>query len=65
MCLHLNLNTKLIDVDGVLNKRVIIFEDALLYLKQILSVLVIIGYITKNDRIASLFLKTTTNIDPY
>ena len=62
MCLHLNLNTKLIDEDGVLDKRVIIFEDALLYLKQIV---IIVGYMTKNDRIASPFLKTTTNIDPY
>jgi len=32
VCLHLNLNTKLIDEDGVLDKRVIIFEDALLYI---------------------------------
>ena len=62
MCLHLNLNTKLIDEDGVLDRRVIIFEDALLYLKQIV---IIVGYMTKNDRIASPFLKTTTNIDPY
>ena len=49
MCLHLNLNTKLIDEDGVLDKRVIIFEDALLYLKQIV--------IAKNSSIASPLLR--------
>ena len=70
MCLHLNLNTKLIDEDGVLDKRVIIFEDALLYLKQFVTLSKIslhqwkyiyfkVLYIwkSKNNRIASLFLR--------